>query len=187
MDQKLCVSLRRTESLPCFSSTSRHQGALQANATVCVCVSPGVCRCASRTRLLAANGDPRAADGRVLRPRVAVHSPVPQEPLHTAGQPPAAGTLCVCVCVSFMMSSAYLGFLKLVDDVARSLCVAPPPQALALRDSCSCPALPATDPRAVFSKSVRVLLETAKHREGGGPEGSREPPPPRGRLPPHWG
>ncbi|XP_077963919.1 metalloendopeptidase OMA1, mitochondrial isoform X2 [Gasterosteus aculeatus] len=91
MDQKLCVSLRRTESLPCFSSTSRHQGALQANATVCVCVSPGVCRCASRTRLLAANGDPRAADGRVLRPRVAVHSPVPQEPLHTAGQPPAAG------------------------------------------------------------------------------------------------
>lgn len=90
---------------------------------------------------------------------------------------------CVCVCVSFMMSSAYLGFLKLVDDVARSLCVAPPPQALALRDSCSCPALPATDPRAVFSKSVRVLLETAKHREGGGPEGSREPPPPS-RPPP---
>ncbi|XP_077963918.1 metalloendopeptidase OMA1, mitochondrial isoform X1 [Gasterosteus aculeatus] len=57
------------------------------------------------------------------------------------------------------------------------------PQALALRDSCSCPALPATDPRAVFSKSVRVLLETAKHREGGGPEGSREPPPPS-RPPP---
>ncbi|KAM6938551.1 metalloendopeptidase OMA1, mitochondrial [Lycodopsis pacificus] len=49
------------------------------------------------------------------------------------------------------------------------------PQALELRESCSCPALPATDPRAVFSKSVRVLLETAKHPEGKGPERARKP------------
>ncbi|KAM8874817.1 metalloendopeptidase OMA1, mitochondrial [Spinachia spinachia] len=53
------------------------------------------------------------------------------------------------------------------------------PQALALRDSCSCPSLPPTDPRAVFSESVRVLLETAKHGQGGGPEGAEEPPPRR--------
>ncbi|XP_062412340.1 metalloendopeptidase OMA1, mitochondrial isoform X2 [Sardina pilchardus] len=39
------------------------------------------------------------------------------------------------------------------------------PQALELRSSCDCPALPATDPRAVFSKSVRLLLESARQRE----------------------
>ncbi|XP_054459060.1 metalloendopeptidase OMA1, mitochondrial [Anoplopoma fimbria] len=49
------------------------------------------------------------------------------------------------------------------------------PQALELRDSCSCPALPATDPRAVFSKSVRLLLETAKHHGRGESEGARKP------------
>ncbi|XP_037625941.1 metalloendopeptidase OMA1, mitochondrial [Sebastes umbrosus] len=49
------------------------------------------------------------------------------------------------------------------------------PQALELRESCACPALPATDPRAVFSKSVRVLLETTKHQERHGPGGARKP------------
>lgn len=38
------------------------------------------------------------------------------------------------------------------------------PQALELRENCVCPALPASDPRAVFSKSVRVLLENAKNQ-----------------------
>ncbi|XP_068449143.1 metalloendopeptidase OMA1, mitochondrial [Clinocottus analis] len=47
------------------------------------------------------------------------------------------------------------------------------PQALQLRDSCSCPALPAADPRAVFSKSVRLLLETSKQRHRGGPDERR--------------
>lgn len=48
--------------------------------------------------------------------------------------------------------------------------VPPPPQALELRESCVCPALPAADPRAVFSKSVQVLLEKDKGRgeQGGG-------------------
>uniref|UniRef100_UPI0037E8DFE2 metalloendopeptidase OMA1, mitochondrial n=1 Tax=Semicossyphus pulcher TaxID=241346 RepID=UPI0037E8DFE2 len=50
------------------------------------------------------------------------------------------------------------------------------PQALELRESCSCPALPVTDPRAVFSRSVRVLLEDAK--------GQQKPPlPHRGAAP----
>ncbi|TDH08151.1 hypothetical protein EPR50_G00095120 [Perca flavescens] len=49
------------------------------------------------------------------------------------------------------------------------------PQALELRESCVCPALPPIDPRVVFSKSVRVLLENAKHQEREGPEGAREP------------
>ncbi|KAG5275658.1 hypothetical protein AALO_G00123120 [Alosa alosa] len=39
------------------------------------------------------------------------------------------------------------------------------PQALELRASCDCPALPATDPRAVFSESVRQLLNSVKERE----------------------
>lgn len=39
------------------------------------------------------------------------------------------------------------------------------PQALELRESCVCPALPPTDPRAVFSQSVRVLLENTKNQE----------------------
>ncbi|XP_076009319.1 metalloendopeptidase OMA1, mitochondrial [Genypterus blacodes] len=45
------------------------------------------------------------------------------------------------------------------------------PQALELRASCACPALPDTDPRAVFSKTVRLLLDDAIGRggaEGGG-------------------
>lgn len=47
-------------------------------------------------------------------------------------------------------------------------------QALELRESCVCPALPATDPRAVFSNSVHVLLENAKDKERGGQEGVRQ-------------
>ncbi|XP_072771256.1 metalloendopeptidase OMA1, mitochondrial [Nerophis lumbriciformis] len=39
------------------------------------------------------------------------------------------------------------------------------PQALEVRETCVCPALPSTDPRAVFSKSVHRLLEDAKARE----------------------
>ncbi|KAK7889322.1 hypothetical protein WMY93_024882 [Mugilogobius chulae] len=38
------------------------------------------------------------------------------------------------------------------------------PQALELRASCVCPNLPKTDPRVVFSKSVRLLLEKAKNQ-----------------------
>ncbi|XP_036971545.1 metalloendopeptidase OMA1, mitochondrial [Acanthopagrus latus] len=48
------------------------------------------------------------------------------------------------------------------------------PQALELRESCVCPALPATDPRAVFSKSVHVLLENAKNQGKAGQEGARK-------------
>lgn len=48
-------------------------------------------------------------------------------------------------------------------------------QALELRESCVCPALPATDPRAVFSRSVRVLLDNTKDQGRGGPEGARKP------------
>uniref|UniRef100_A0A3Q1GM21 Metalloendopeptidase OMA1, mitochondrial n=1 Tax=Acanthochromis polyacanthus TaxID=80966 RepID=A0A3Q1GM21_9TELE len=54
------------------------------------------------------------------------------------------------------------------------------PQALELRQSCICPALPPSDPRVVFSKSVRVLLENAKNRAGGGPERARKPQLPHG-------
>lgn len=38
------------------------------------------------------------------------------------------------------------------------------PQALELRENCVCPALPASDPRIVFDKSVRILLENAKNQ-----------------------
>ncbi|TKS74911.1 Metalloendopeptidase OMA1, mitochondrial [Collichthys lucidus] len=48
-------------------------------------------------------------------------------------------------------------------------------KALELRESCACPALPATDPRAVFSKSVRVLLENAENQGKGGQEGALKP------------
>ncbi|CAK6974851.1 metalloendopeptidase OMA1%2C mitochondrial [Scomber scombrus] len=51
------------------------------------------------------------------------------------------------------------------------------PQALELRESCVCPALPATDPRTVFSKSVRVLLENANDQGRVGPGGSLKPLP----------
>ncbi|XP_014024798.1 metalloendopeptidase OMA1, mitochondrial isoform X4 [Salmo salar] len=40
------------------------------------------------------------------------------------------------------------------------------PQYLELRESCSCPALPATDPRAVFTQSVKVLLNATRDLEG---------------------
>lgn len=49
------------------------------------------------------------------------------------------------------------------------------PQALELRESCVCPALPETDPRAVFSKSVRVLLEKANDQVRGGLEVAHKP------------
>lgn len=49
------------------------------------------------------------------------------------------------------------------------------PQALELRENCVCPALPPTDPRHTFSKSVRLLLETAKHQERAGSEGAPRP------------
>ncbi|XP_041791438.1 metalloendopeptidase OMA1, mitochondrial [Chelmon rostratus] len=49
------------------------------------------------------------------------------------------------------------------------------PEALELRESCVCPALPAADPRTVFSKSVRVLLENAKVQGRGGQEGAHKP------------
>nr|XP_020459182.1 metalloendopeptidase OMA1, mitochondrial [Monopterus albus] len=49
------------------------------------------------------------------------------------------------------------------------------PQALDLRESCSCPALPAADPRVVFSEMVHVLLEKAKDQESGGPHGANKP------------
>ncbi|XP_061744475.1 metalloendopeptidase OMA1, mitochondrial isoform X3 [Nerophis ophidion] len=39
------------------------------------------------------------------------------------------------------------------------------PQALEVRETCVCPALPSTDPRAVFSKSVHRLLADTKARE----------------------
>ncbi|KAM4629452.1 metalloendopeptidase OMA1, mitochondrial [Polymixia lowei] len=51
------------------------------------------------------------------------------------------------------------------------------PQALELRESCACPALPTADPRAVFSKSVRVLLDNAKDRGRDNAEGSLKPLP----------
>nr|XP_046248837.1 metalloendopeptidase OMA1, mitochondrial isoform X2 [Scatophagus argus] len=54
------------------------------------------------------------------------------------------------------------------------------PQALELRESCVCPALPATDPRAVFSESVRVLLENAKDQGRAGKGGARKPQLPHG-------
>ncbi|XP_059196801.1 metalloendopeptidase OMA1, mitochondrial [Centropristis striata] len=49
------------------------------------------------------------------------------------------------------------------------------PQALELRESCVCPALPESDPRVVFAKTVRVLLETSKHQGRAGPEEARKP------------
>ncbi|XP_053710352.1 metalloendopeptidase OMA1, mitochondrial [Synchiropus splendidus] len=42
------------------------------------------------------------------------------------------------------------------------------PQALELRESCVCPALPAADPRLIFSKRVQALLETSKEPKGEG-------------------
>lgn len=48
----------------------------------------------------------------------------------------------------------------------------PPTQALELREGCSCPALPTTDPRAVFSKTVQALLEKDKGK--GEQQGARK-------------
>lgn len=54
--------------------------------------------------------------------------------------------------------------MKPQNELKILMCVAlvVPPQALELREGCSCPALPATDPRATFSKTVRTLLEKDK-------------------------
>lgn len=49
-----------------------------------------------------------------------------------------------------------------------------PTQALELREGCSCPALPTTDPRAVFSKTVQALLEKDKGK--GEQEGAHKAP-----------
>ncbi|KAL4000259.1 cytochrome c oxidase subunit 6a [Sarotherodon galilaeus] len=49
------------------------------------------------------------------------------------------------------------------------------PEALELRERCVCPALPATDPRDVFSKSVRVLLENTREQRSEGPERGDKP------------
>ncbi|XP_064189605.1 metalloendopeptidase OMA1, mitochondrial [Anguilla rostrata] len=47
------------------------------------------------------------------------------------------------------------------------------PEALKLRASCDCPALPGTDPRVVFSESVKLLLESVKSK---GQEGAHKGP-----------
>lgn len=52
------------------------------------------------------------------------------------------------------------------------------PKALELRESCICPALPAVDPRTIFSQIVQVLLENVKQQHRGGQEGT-----PKARLP----
>lgn len=56
-------------------------------------------------------------------------------------------------------------------------------QALELRERCVCPALPATDPRDVFSKSVRVLLKNT--REWRAREGRQTCVDPQPHLSPH--
>lgn len=48
------------------------------------------------------------------------------------------------------------------------------PQALELRETCSCPALSPVDPRVVFSKTVHELLEKAKEHQVGGLEATHE-------------
>ncbi|XP_023280012.1 metalloendopeptidase OMA1, mitochondrial [Seriola lalandi dorsalis] len=49
------------------------------------------------------------------------------------------------------------------------------PQALELRESCVCPALPAADPRVVFSKVVQVLMQNAKDQGRGGSQVASKP------------
>ncbi|XP_016898654.1 metalloendopeptidase OMA1, mitochondrial isoform X2 [Cynoglossus semilaevis] len=46
------------------------------------------------------------------------------------------------------------------------------PEALVLRERCVCPALPASDPRVIFSRSVQVLLEKAQGQGRGGADGA---------------
>lgn len=45
------------------------------------------------------------------------------------------------------------------------------PQALKLRSNCVCPALPESDPRAIFSASVRLILENSKNQTRSKSEG----------------
>lgn len=76
------------------------------------------------------------------------------------------------------------------------MCLILCPQALEVRDSCACPALPLVDPRAVFTETARVLLQKAKEHEEGGPKGGHhlqpasvpaEPPTLQNVLPPSSG
>lgn len=64
--------------------------------------------------------------------------------------------------------------MKLQNELKILTCVAlvVSPQALELREGCSCPALPTTDPRAVFSKTVQALLE--KNKGKGEQEGAHK-------------
>ncbi|MGH0127169.1 UNVERIFIED_CONTAM: hypothetical protein FKN15_071578 [Acipenser sinensis] len=51
------------------------------------------------------------------------------------------------------------------------------PQALKLRESCNCPALPAEDPRSVFLQSVKLLLQQVPvEKKEGEPKNTRDPP-----------
>uniref|UniRef100_A0A3Q2GL65 Metalloendopeptidase OMA1, mitochondrial n=1 Tax=Cyprinodon variegatus TaxID=28743 RepID=A0A3Q2GL65_CYPVA len=70
---------------------------------------------------------------------------------------------------SLSKSFEYLEFIPLCFLFCLSV------QALELRETCACPALPPTDPRAVFSKTVNVLLEKAKEQGVRGLEGIQEP------------
>lgn len=49
------------------------------------------------------------------------------------------------------------------------------PQALELRSKCVCPALPDSDPRIIFSASVRLILENAKNQTMSKSEGKPTP------------
>lgn len=71
------------------------------------------------------------------------------------------------VMISWYTFTSESGFMSVLHSVSL--------QALELRESCVCPALPAADPRTVFSKSVRVLLENAKVQGRGGQEGAHKP------------
>ncbi|XP_012721900.2 metalloendopeptidase OMA1, mitochondrial [Fundulus heteroclitus] len=51
------------------------------------------------------------------------------------------------------------------------------PQALELRETCGCPALPPADPRAVFSQTVHMMLEKAKAQGVGGLDATHESKP----------
>lgn len=60
-------------------------------------------------------------------------------------------------------------------------------QALDLRESCICPALPATDPRSTFSESVRAVLENGNGQRRGGQSEARKPRLPHGVVSLHAG
>lgn len=76
---------------------------------------------------------------------------------------------------TFLALSRYHNDPKSVPPDSHSVSV----QALELRNRCDCPALPATDPRAVYSKSVQMLLARSKQTDRRG----REAPPTPASLP----